>query len=50
MIEGFDLIYYFYISRENYVFTCRCIKCEEQINDPDITSDNDSEMEDENYI
>ncbi|XP_026819908.1 SET and MYND domain-containing protein 5 [Rhopalosiphum maidis] len=33
--------------QENYVFTCRCIKCEEQINEPDVTSDDDSEMEDD---
>ncbi|VVC40614.1 SET domain [Cinara cedri] len=34
--------------RENYVFTCQCIKCELQSNDPDITTDDDSEMEDGN--
>ncbi|KAG4077334.1 hypothetical protein HA402_009735 [Bradysia odoriphaga] len=28
---------------ENYLFVCRCAKCEEQINDPDVTSDEDEE-------
>jgi len=41
------MIFYLFLFRENYVFTCRCIKCEEQINEPDITSDDDSEMEDD---
>ncbi|XP_050420382.1 histone-lysine N-trimethyltransferase SMYD5 [Adelges cooleyi] len=31
--------------QENYVFTCRCMKCEEQANDPDETSDEDKEMD-----
>jgi len=41
------MTFLFNFFRQNYVFTCRCIKCEEQINDPDITSDDDSEMEDD---
>ncbi|KAK8753657.1 hypothetical protein OTU49_000996 [Cherax quadricarinatus] len=39
------------ILRENYLFTCRCTKCEEQTGDPDVTSeeemDEDEEEEDE---
>ncbi|KAJ6635211.1 Histone-lysine N-trimethyltransferase SMYD5 [Pseudolycoriella hygida] len=30
---------------ENYLFVCRCPKCEEQINDPDVTSDEEEEEE-----
>ncbi|KAK4312214.1 hypothetical protein Pmani_016337 [Petrolisthes manimaculis] len=33
------------ILRENYLFTCRCAKCEEQTGDPDVTSE--EEMDDE---
>lgn len=29
---------------ENYLFLCKCSKCEEQIHDPDVTSDEDEEM------
>jgi len=36
-----------FICRENYVFTCRCIKCEQQINDADITSDDDDDDDDD---
>lgn len=32
---------------ENYLFVCRCIKCEGQVNDPDVTSDEDEEDMDE---
>lgn len=28
---------------ENYLFVCHCTKCEDQINDPDVTSDEDEE-------
>lgn len=28
---------------ENYLFTCNCVKCDEQVNDPDFTSDDSSE-------
>ena len=42
---------------ENYLFVCKCIKCESQVDDPDVTSaeeesdgDSDSEMEDENPV
>jgi len=42
------MTFLFVVFRQNYVFTCRCIKCEEQINDPDVTSDDDSEMENDN--
>lgn len=38
---------HYFVARENYVFTCRCMKCEQQINDPDVTSDDNSEMEDD---
>jgi len=31
--------------QENYVFTCRCIKCEQQINDADISSDDDDDSD-----
>lgn len=31
---------------ENYLFLCRCCKCELQINDPDITSDEEEDVED----
>ena len=33
--------------RENYLFTCDCTKCTEQINDPDVTSDEEMSGEDE---
>lgn len=40
--------YFILFFRENYVFTCQCIKCEEQIDDPEVTSDDDdSEMEED---
>lgn len=32
---------------ENYLFVCRCTKCEDQINDPDVTSDEDEDEMDE---
>ncbi|XP_063614347.1 histone-lysine N-trimethyltransferase SMYD5-like isoform X4 [Penaeus indicus] len=35
------------ILRENYLFTCRCTKCNEQSGDPDVTSDEDMEEEEE---
>lgn len=31
---------------ENYLFKCSCPKCEQQAHDPDITSDEEEEMED----
>jgi len=31
--------------RENYLFTCQCIKCEAQAGDPDITSDDEGDDE-----
>lgn len=33
--------------RENYLFICQCEKCEEQINEPDETSDEEEEDDDE---
>lgn len=31
--------------KENYLFVCHCAKCVEQANDPDITTDDDEDME-----
>lgn len=39
----------FFIFRENYVFTCRCTKCEQQADDPDETSDDDEDEEMDDY-
>ncbi|XP_067124318.1 histone-lysine N-trimethyltransferase SMYD5-like [Centruroides vittatus] len=36
------------LLRENYLFTCTCPKCEAQMDDPDITSDDDENMEEDN--
>ena len=33
--------------RENYLFTCHCPKCEAQAGDLDVTSDDESDNEDE---
>lgn len=41
------LFYFFQELTENYLFVCRCEKCEDQINDPDVTSDEDEEDMDE---
>ncbi|XP_045614819.2 histone-lysine N-trimethyltransferase SMYD5 isoform X2 [Procambarus clarkii] len=35
------------ILRENYLFTCRCPKCEEQAGDPDITSEEEMDEDEE---
>lgn len=32
---------------ENYLFVCKCIKCEEQATDPDLTSEDEAESEDD---
>lgn len=32
---------------ENYLFICKCIKCEEQVNDPDLTSEDEAGSGDE---
>lgn len=37
----------YYIFRDNYLFVCECERCLEQINDPDVTSDEDEELEEE---
>jgi len=31
------------ILRQNYLFTCHCFKCESQLGDPDVTSDEEEE-------
>jgi hypothetical protein len=31
--------------KENYIFQCECEKCHDQINDPDVTSDEDEGMD-----
>ncbi|OTF78084.1 SET and MYND domain-containing protein (SMYD)-like protein [Euroglyphus maynei] len=31
--------------RENYLFTCQCPKCQQQMNDPDVTSDEDDDSD-----
>lgn len=33
------------ILMEHYIFICRCLKCEEQAGDPDVTSDEEEEEE-----
>lgn len=33
--------------RENYLFNCSCLKCEEQKADADVTSDEEEEEEDD---
>lgn len=35
------------ILRENYLFTCHCPKCEAEAGDPDMTSEDESDYEDE---
>lgn len=44
-----DVFFWFSLQElmENYLFVCRCTKCEDQINDPDVTSDEDEEEMDE---
>ncbi len=32
------------ILRQNYLFTCHCLKCESQLDEPDLTSDDDSDQ------
>lgn len=32
--------------RENYLFTCQCRKCQQQANEPDVTSDEDGDQVD----
>lgn len=32
---------------ENYLFVCKCIKCEAQIGDPDVTSDEEEDEDDD---
>jgi hypothetical protein len=39
----FKIIYF----RENYLFTCHCPKCEAQAGDLDVTSEDESDYEDE---
>ena len=36
-----------FISRENYLFNCHCSKCEAEIGDPDVTSEEDESEEEE---
>ena len=33
--------------RDNYLFTCQCPKCAEQVGDPDVTSDEEMTSEEE---
>ncbi|XP_064631113.1 histone-lysine N-trimethyltransferase SMYD5-like [Lineus longissimus] len=33
------------VLRDNYLFTCSCVKCEEQVNDPDVSSAEDDSDE-----
>lgn len=35
------------ISRENYLFICSCQKCVSQVDDPDMTSEDEEEVEGE---
>ncbi|XP_042207985.1 SET and MYND domain-containing protein 5-like isoform X2 [Homarus americanus] len=35
------------ILRENYLFTCRCSKCEEQMIEPDVTSEEEMDEDEE---
>ncbi len=35
------------ILRENYLFECSCPKCNQQINDPDETSEEEDDEEDD---
>ncbi|KAG0713036.1 SET and MYND domain-containing protein 5 [Chionoecetes opilio] len=35
------------ILRENYLFTCKCSKCEEQTGEPDVTSEEEMEEDDD---
>ena len=32
---------------QNYLFDCECMKCEAQKNDPDVTSDEEGDSEEE---
>lgn len=32
--------------QENYLFVCQCARCEEQIEEPDVTSDEDDSSDD----
>ena len=32
-----------FFPRENYLFTCKCSKCEEQVGEPDGTSEEEME-------
>lgn len=34
------------ILAENYVFVCKCLKCEEQAQDVDVTSEEEEEIDD----
>jgi len=41
----------FLFSRENYIFHCRCTKCEQESTQPDVTSseeEDDCDDEDQN--
>ncbi|KAB0796753.1 hypothetical protein PPYR_10814 [Photinus pyralis] len=35
------------VLMENYLFVCNCLKCEEQVNEPDVTSDEEEDDEEE---
>lgn len=35
--------------QENYFFTCKCSKCQSQLNDPDVTSEEESSSEDDKF-
>jgi len=35
--------------KENYFFTCKCRKCESQINDPDVTSDEEESTDEDKF-
>ena len=36
-----------HIELQNYLFECECMKCEAQKNDPDVTSEEEEDSEEE---
>ena len=38
---------FFWYYRENYLFTCECPKCLSEADDPDMTSEEEEEMDEE---
>lgn len=38
------------ILQENYLFKCECVKCHEQANDPDVTSDEEEDDDEDEEL